>query len=139
MSTLRAALLACLTTLPATAQDMPPAASLLSGAEFDRRFSGKTVYFDQKGAFYGIERYNRDRTVTWQFNNGTCEYGTWWEEAGAICFSYETTPDRQICWWFFDQDGATHARVLGDPAELDLTVDRITDQPMSCKGPMVGA
>lgn len=127
------------TAMLATAQDIPPAGSMLTGPDFDRLFGGKTVIFSQGNAPYGVEQYNTDRTVIWQFMNGECEYGHWWEDAGAICFSYEAAPDRQICWWFFDRDDTVFARVLGDPPERDLRVDAITDTPLTCKGPMVGA
>lgn len=137
----RLALIALLSglALPASAQDMPSASALLDGPAFDQRFTGKTVFYDRHGQGFGVEQYNRDRTVIWQFDGGDCEYGHWWEESGAICFSYEAAPDRQICWWFFDQNDETHARVVGDPPSEDLTVGSMSDTPLTCRGPMVGA
>ncbi len=127
------------TALPVRAQEgtSVPAASPMTGAEFDAFSRGKTFYYGTNGAAYGVEEYLPDQRVRWSFLDGDCQDGRWFEEAGNICFVYEGTPDPQ-CWAFYLQDGQLTATFQGEGSQTVLYQIQDADQPMQCKGPEVG-
>ncbi len=117
--------------LPAAAQQP------MTGAEFDRYATGKTLYFGQAGQSYGVEEYLPDRRVRWSFLDGQCKDGFWYEEAGQICFVYEDKPDPQ-CWSFYREGSGLRAVFENNSEATTLYEARQDDEPMLCYGPDVG-
>ncbi|SNR26225.1 hypothetical protein [Puniceibacterium sediminis] len=118
-------------TLPAAAQ------SPMSGAEFDDYATGKTLYFGLGEQSYGVEEYLPDQRVRWSFLDGECKEGTWYEDAGQICFVYENEPTPQ-CWSFFKDGSGLRAVFENDPGATTLYEARQNEEPMMCYGPEVG-
>ena len=87
----------CLVLLAATG--LASLASAQMGAEeFDALTRGQTFYYGVNGSEpYGAEEYLDNRRVRWSFLDGECVEGSWYEEAGRICFVYENRPEPQ-CW-----------------------------------------
>lgn len=126
--------IAQLVALPAAALAETP----MTGAEFERYTTGKTLYFGQGGEPYGVERYEEDRQVTWSFLDGRCKQGEWYEAAnGQICFVYEDDPGEH-CWQFFEGSSGLVARFGDDPATVPLYEAQEQDDDMLCTGPEVG-
>ena len=115
------------------------AASLLGADEFERMSTGRTLLFSQSGIPYGAEQYLPDRNVIWQYMDGSCDRGYWYEDGPALCFVYDGSPDPQ-CWVFESREGDFFARLAGtqggDPSELRLAGR--TDKPLSCRAPGLG-
>ncbi len=128
-------LIACLFTLllalPATAQD------ILSAAEFDAYTKGKTLFYGQNGQSYGAEIYYDNRRVKWSFLDGECKDGTWYEDAGLICFVYDDNPDPQ-CWSFVRGTTGLIARFENDPDTTELYEAQEIGEELVCLGPKVG-
>ncbi len=119
--------------------DPPPAAGLgppLSAAEFDAYATGKTLSYAQYGVIWGTEQYLPNRQVLWAPSQSSCEYGTWEEQDGAICFTYEASPGPN-CWLFYRGPIGLLAQFVGGGTLLS-EVDR-SPAPLSCPGPLIGA
>lgn len=110
-----------------------------SGAEFDARVTGKTIYFERDGRPFGAEQYFDDKRVIWAFENGQCQFGIWFENtSGDICFVYDDTP-APICWDFFKEPGnGISARVKGGDPANDLFAVAEDTEPLSCVSPDLG-
>jgi len=132
MTRLLAVLAFCLSAPAALADDR------VSPSEFETYAEGFTLYFHQFGEAYGVEQFLPGRRTIWAFTGGECMRGTWYEEAGDICFMYDGFPEAQ-CWSIHRRDGGYAVRFRGNPPEQDLVVVRRTPVPMSCAGPDVGA
>ncbi|WP_319826397.1 hypothetical protein [Thalassovita sp.] len=128
---MRYAILALLIAAPAVAE------SPMTAQEFDAYTRGKTFYYAESGEPYGGEEYLDRRRVRWSFLDGKCKDGTWYEDAGHICFVYEDNPAPQ-CWTFYDRPGGLVARFENNPSTTILYETRKTDEPMLCLGPEVG-
>lgn len=109
----------------------------LTADQFDAMTRGKTFYYAENGADYGGEEYLPDRRVRWSFLDGRCKDGSWYEEAGRICFVYEDSPEPQ-CWTFYDGPGGLIARFENNPDATLLYETRQSEKPMMCLGPEVG-
>ncbi|MDO6587529.1 hypothetical protein Q4543_18615 [Salipiger sp. 1_MG-2023] len=109
----------------------------LSGAEFERYVTGKTLYFGLEGSSYGVEEYLPDRQVRWSFLDGQCKDGFWYEDQRMICFVYDDEPEAQ-CWSFYREGTGLRAVFENDPANTVLYEARQDDKPMMCLGPEVG-
>lgn len=131
-----AALLATLLALPGLPafglEDTTP----MTGAEFERYTTGKTLTFAVGGVPYGVEQYLPGRRVVWAFLGEACRDGSWFDAGPQICFVYDDEPGRLHCWEFHRTDDGLVARIDGG-SEL-VEVDQ-SDQPMFCPGPDVGA
>lgn len=111
----------------------------LTGAQFDRYTSGKTLMFLESDQAYGIEQYLPGRRVKWAFDDGECQDGEWYEpQTGLICFVYEGAPDEPQCWNFFQKPKGLMARFASDPNGTELYEARQSFQPLHCIGPEVG-
>lgn len=121
------------TATSATAGDAP-----LSAAEFEAYSTGKTLYYGSFGAPYGAEQYMPGRRVIWTFLDGQCQEGEWYEEAGQICFLYDTKPGLPQCWSFYLRDGGLAARFEGDEQIRPLIEVEQSDKPLDCPGPAIG-
>ena len=127
-----------LMTLPALAD--PPQATFgtpLTAAEFDSYASGKTLLYASGGAVWGQEEYLTGRRVLWAFTGQPCEYGTWYDQGGAICFVYEGNPDPN-CWKFYHGAQGLIAQFLGSNGSDLLSEVGQSTAPMDCPGPQVG-
>jgi len=121
-----------LSVLPASAQ------TLMTAAEFERYATGKTLTYAQDGVVFGTEQYLPNRRVRWAFSGGECIEGAWYEDAGLICFVYDSEPNPQ-CWSFMHDASGLHARFNGDPATTALSEVEQTTTPLICAGPDIGA
>lgn len=126
-------LCATLAALPFAAQAGEP----MDAEEFDHYTRGKTLFYGFGGTAYGVERYLPDRRVIWSFLDGRCQEGTWYEDAGQICFVYEDRSDPQ-CWSFSLTPEGLSARFQNDPEATELYEAGDVDEEMLCLGPEVG-
>lgn len=114
------------------------AQSPMSADEFDTYTRGKTLFYGNGGAAYGVERYLPGRRVIWSFLDGECKEGIWYErDDGQICFLYEDRLDPQ-CWSFADTGSGLVARFEDDPEATELYEAEDIDEEMICHGPDVG-
>lgn len=109
----------------------------MSAEEFETFTTGRTMNFAVSGEHYGIEEYLPGRRVRWSFLDGRCKRGNWWEEAGAICFAYEDTPEVQ-CWIMRARGDGMTATFVADPPDPTRYEAWETDEPIYCMGPDVG-
>ena len=120
------------------AQALPLGAEpTIGAAEFDAYVTGKTLTYAEGGHIFGTEEYLPGRRVRWAFTGDICQYGTWYEENGQICFVYEHDPAPQ-CWTFWQGTNGLRARFAGDPEGRELTEVQNSDEPLICAGPDVG-
>ena len=126
----------CLMLLPsALAAAAPPDA--LTGPAFEAYTTGKTLTFAQRGEIYGAEQYLPGRKVRWAFKGDVCRDGSWYEEAGKICFVYEHDPTPQ-CWTFWREDGRLTGLYTGDGPGSELSEVAQSPDPLACAGPDLG-
>lgn len=127
----------CLVLLAATG--LASLASAQMGAEeFDALTRGQTFYYGVNGSEpYGAEEYLDNRRVRWSFLDGECVEGSWYEEAGRICFVYENRPEPQ-CWIFDRTGGRLVARFDGETTTTDLYELHRSPEPLWCLGPRIG-
>lgn len=124
--------------MPALAQDPAHIAdSPLTGAEFDAYATGKTLSYAQNGVVWGSEQYLSDRRVIWAFAEDECQYGTWYEDQGNICFLYDNDLQPQ-CWRFFREDSGLRAIFIGPDGGTSLSEVGQSTTPLNCPGPDVG-
>lgn len=111
----------------------------LTATEFQELVSGRTLSFDRHGKPFGAEQYFPDKRVIWAFEDGTCQFGIWFDNAdGQICFAYEGGSG-SICWDFsMRSDGVLTARSEGSAPENDLSVSANTPDPIDCPLPDIG-
>ncbi|MGX0903223.1 hypothetical protein ACSSV8_001799 [Roseovarius sp. MBR-79] len=115
-----------------------PALAEMGAEAFDALTQGQTFYYGADGAEpYGAEEYLDNRRVRWSFLDGECIEGSWYEEAGRICFVYENRPEPQ-CWLFERLDGRLVARFDGETSTTDLYELRRSREPLWCLGPRIG-
>ena len=126
-------LAALLVATPCLAANETP----MTAAEFDAYVTGKTLTYSQFGTVFGTEEYLPDRRVRWAFTEDICQYGIWYEQAGDICFVYETDPDPH-CWTFWKDGDKLKALSVTDAPGSELSEVAQTDQPLACAGPDVG-
>lgn len=105
----------------------------MTGQEFARYVKNKTLTYTYPSGLIGVERYNPDRSVVWQFDGGTCEKGIWYPQEDQICFLYEHDPDPK-CWWVYRTDTGIRSDFVGGQA---LSVDNVLSKsvPLQCPGP----
>ncbi len=117
------------------------AEEFLSADEFEEIATNITQYFTRGGTFYGAEQFFTGRRSLWQYSDGSCTYGVWYEEGDAICFVYEDVPGGPQCWHFTRRGDSFYARIAGlaagDPSELRLS--KVDTEPLPCPGPDTGA
>lgn len=132
-------LLALIILLALPAQADPPQPNLgppLTAAEFDAYATGKTLSYAQSGTIWGTEQYLPGRQVLWAPTNQTCEYGTWHDDNGAICFEYEASPGPN-CWLFYMGPQGLLAQFIGGGTLLSEIAN--SAEPLNCPGPLIGA
>ncbi len=116
-----------------------PALAGMGAEEFDALTRGQTFHYGISGAEpYGAEEYLDNRRVRWSFLDGDCIEGSWYEEAGRICFVYENRPEPQ-CWIFEQEGGRLAARFDGETPATELYELRRSREPLWCLGPRIGA
>ncbi|MEM8570986.1 MAG: hypothetical protein AAGG56_08750 [Pseudomonadota bacterium] len=111
-----------------------------SAPEFEALTKGKSLHFESGGQYYGAEQFFSGRRTLWQFADGNCDPGRWFEADGLICFVYETTPDEQ-CWRVTGDEVSMEAELYNDGAAsgLIVTLTRKDSDPLPCPGPRVGS
>ncbi len=114
------------------------AEDFMTGEQFEAYTLGKTFEFMVFGQAYGAEQYLPDRRVRWAFNGAPCENGYWYEEAGAICFLYESRNDPQ-CWYMTMSEDGMVAQFADEGGVVDelYEVEQF-EGPLNCPGPNVG-
>lgn len=130
------ALILALALLPGTALAAPD--KPMTAAEFDAYSIGKTLYYAVGDKPYGAETYLPDHKVVWAFLGQDCKKGSWYEEAGQICFLYEDDDHGPQCWSFFQGSAGLKAHFSGDPVGSDLIEVKQSPKPLACPGPKVG-
>ncbi len=109
----------------------------MTAAEFEAYATGKTLSYAQEGVVWGSEQYLPGHKVIWAFSRDDCQYGSWFEDNGGICFVYENDPAPQ-CWRFFKDAAGLRAEYVDDPENRVLSEVRQTAEPLQCPGPEVG-
>ena len=130
---LRVAALACILALGAT----PTRAEPVSPAEFEALAEGMTLHFGLDGIPFGAEQFFAGRRSLWQFADGTCQEGRWWDEGGLICFAYPPEPD-EMCWRLTRENGTLFAENMTQGG-LRLEMIHRGNVPLPCPGPDVGS
>jgi hypothetical protein len=130
---MRPLLAALLALLPLAATGQTP----MTADEFDAYVTGHTLTYSQFGTIFGTEEYLPNRKVRWAFTEDQCQYGSWYEEAGNICFLYEYDPQPH-CWTFWQEADGLKALSLEDTPDAELSEVEKTDTPLGCAGPDVG-
>ena len=133
----RLALVLCLAAAPALAEGAL-AEGPLSGEEFGRIVTGRTLDWGDGGRVLGREQYLPEGGVRWQVPGGDCKPGHWYEVAtGLICFQYEDG-DSPVCWHFFRRGAGLAAQAEGDDSGRMWSEIGSTSEPLACAGPMIG-
>ena len=109
----------------------------MTAKEFDAYTLGKTLFYGQNGQAYGAEIYRENRRVQWSFLDGECKDGSWYEEAGQICFVYDDTPNPQ-CWSFTKGKNGLVARFENRDTATELYEAQDSGDEMICLGPKIG-
>ncbi|MGL4236268.1 hypothetical protein [Tabrizicola sp.] len=109
----------------------------MTAEEFDAFVTGKTMDFADNGVVFGTEEYLPGRRVRWAFTGDLCEFGSWYEDNGYICFVYDSYPG-QHCWTVWRDGDQLATLPAGDSP--DATPMSITEAtvPLQCQGPDVG-
>lgn len=109
----------------------------MTAAEFEAYVTGKTLTYSQFGQPYGVEEYLPGRKVRWAFTEDECQYGTYFDKDGLICFAYEDEPGPH-CWTFWREGGGLKALAVTDAPGSELSEVSQSDAPLNCPGPDVG-
>lgn len=112
---------------------------VVTADEFAQMVTGKTLHFERFGEAFGSEQYFDDKRVIWAFENGQCQRGIWFENAGGeICFVYDDDPAPQ-CWDFLEGDGGEfRARLSGSEPSDDLITRNVGTDALDCPLPDLG-
>jgi len=113
------------------------AQSVMTAEEFDNYTRGKTLFYAQSGQTYGAERYLENRRVEWSFLDGECKQGSWYEDNGLICFTYDDTPAPQ-CWSFSASARGLIAKFENNLDTSELYEAQDSDKEFTCLGPKIG-
>jgi hypothetical protein len=109
----------------------------MTAAEFDAFATGKTLDYYAADQVFGRETYLPGRLVLWSPVGEDCKSGSWYEDAGNICFLYDGDPEPK-CWTIWaDGDGLTASYSTDGPDDLPRKV-LVTEEPLACMGPDVG-
>lgn len=107
----------------------------MNAATFEAYTAGKTITFGYAGQpAYGLEQYQENRRVVWQFIDGDCMNGVWYESKGSICFRYDNDPEAK-CWKFYDEAGGLRAEFMNRPDASALYQAQDSTETLFCPGP----
>jgi hypothetical protein len=109
----------------------------VSPGEFEALAEGMTLHFGLDGIPFGAEQFFAGRRSLWQFADGTCQEGRWWDEGGLICFAYPPEP-AELCWRLTRENGRLFAENMTQGG-LRLDMIRRDEIPLPCPGPDVGS
>lgn len=116
------------------------AEDFLSPEAFNSYSEGTTLYFAQNGQPFGVEQYLPDRKSIWQYSDGTCVKGIWFDQGDRICFTYENDAKGTAqCWRFLQKGARFAARADGRGPQDDLEVIWQDAEPIACLAPDVGS
>lgn len=124
--------------LAATAQAQSVGETIVTPQEFETLSTGKTLYFEKDGRFFGAEQFYTRRRSLWMNGANQCQDGEWFAKDDLICFDYSTELDPQ-CWHFIKKSGKYSARAEGSTSKFDILMNNIDTKPLDCKGPAFGA
>lgn len=112
----------------------------MTAAEFEAYVEGRTIHYSGSTGFYGTEQYLPGRRVIWSVSENECLEGKWYQnDAGQICFVYDTLSPEPKCWRFWEDDGVLFARFENQPLGVQIHETGQSNTPLSCQGPAVGA
>lgn len=109
----------------------------MSGAEFERYSTGKTIHYADQNQSFGAEQYLPNRHVRWSYQNGPCKDGIWYENDELICFVYDDDPEPK-CWAFYQRNGHLVAIYENDRENPPLLETKQSRKPLLCLGPQIG-
>ena len=109
----------------------------MSPAAFDAYATGRTLAYAQDGVIWGRETYLPGRHVLWRAVGEDCKAGHWWDEGGAVCFSYDDGTPAQ-CWAFATGAAGLTATFLNEPDTRPATVLE-ESHAVPCPGPEIGS
>ncbi|WP_069299626.1 hypothetical protein [Neptunicoccus sediminis] len=112
--------------------------TIITPDQFEALSTGKTLYFERNGRFFGAEQFYTRRRSLWMNGAKECLDGEWFAKNDLICFDYGTDLDPQ-CWHFIERSGQYSARAEGESAAFDIHLYDIDNTPLDCQGPAVGA
>lgn len=111
----------------------------MNAAAFDAYTAGKTITFGRTGEpAYGVEQYQPNRRVVWQFIGGDCSNGVWYESKVSICFRYDFYPESK-CWKFYDDPKGLRAEFVNRPESGVFYQAQDSQETLSCPGPDLGS
>jgi len=121
-------LLACLTAIPATAQEQMTPEGFLDLA------LGRTLSFTSKGSgnLVGVEQFLRRDLSVWADETGRCTYGRIEQRGPLLCFLYEDAPDPDNCWIPFIDEGTL--LVMAQRSNEVQRISDISEKPVICEG-----
>jgi len=109
----------------------------MTGAEFEKYVTGKTIDYADQGQSFGSEQYLSNRDVLWAGENRSCIKGVWYEKNDLICFIYENDPAPR-CWTFHLRNDRLAAVYQNDPENRPLLETGQSTKPLHCLGPEIG-
>jgi len=109
----------------------------MSPTAFEAYATGKTLAYAQDGMIWGRETYLPGRRVLWRAVGEDCKAGHWWNEGGAVCFSYDDGTTAQ-CWGFVTGVTGLTATFLSEADARPATVIE-ESHPVPCPGPEIGS
>jgi hypothetical protein len=113
----------------------------LDPSAFETLAEGHTLRFTRGGVPFGAEQFFAGRRSLWQYADGACAEGRWWDEGELVCFSYGPGSERQ-CWRFETGAAGISVRLAtgaSAPGALVLELAGVDDRPLACPGPDVGS
>ena len=121
-------LLACLTAIPATAQEQITPDGFLDLA------LGRTLSFTSTGSgnLVGVEQFLRRDLSVWADERGRCTYGRIEQRGPLLCFLYEDAPDPDNCWIPFIDEGTL--LVMAQRSNEVQRISDISEKPVICEG-----
>jgi hypothetical protein len=121
-------LLACLTAIPATAQEQITPEGFLDLA------LGRTLSFTSTGSgnLVGVEQFLRRDLSVWADETGRCTYGRIEQRGPLLCFLYEDAPDPDNCWIPFIDEGTL--LVMAQRSNEVQRISDISEKPVICEG-----
>jgi hypothetical protein len=111
--------------------------TLLSPQDFEAYSIGKTLAYAEDGVIWGRETYLPGRHVLWRAVGEDCKAGHWWDNGGAVCFSYDDGTTAQ-CGAFATGPIGLTATFLNEPNARPAIVQEEA-HPVPCPGPEIGS
>jgi len=111
----------------------PALAEPMTAAEFGAHVTGRTINWWRDGRPYGQEVFHDNNRVTWAFEGGECQTGSWFGAGDNICFLYDDQTD-PVCWIVMDRPEGMLATLTDFPDRPPLTEAIKDNRPLVCSG-----